>query len=123
VLGLCRATLCSLLQNIITVIWISFSIILFCMRELRDGRPALPHRGRQTVDLSSATTLRTVLTSLATAIPVTPQSMNYASVVFAGFSAIAALWYAVSARKHYKGPVVSLVRAGNGAVVETVEKM
>jgi hypothetical protein len=36
--------------------------------------------------------------------------MNYASVVFAGFSAIAALWYAVNARKHYKGPSVSQVR-------------
>jgi len=37
--------------------------------------------------------------------------MNYASVVFAGFSLIAAIWYAVNARKHYKGPVVSIVRA------------
>jgi len=47
----------------------------------------------------------------ATAIPVTPASMNYASVVFAGFSAIAAIWYAVNARKHYHGPAVSVVRA------------
>lgn len=36
--------------------------------------------------------------------------MNYASVVFAGFSAIAALWYAINARKHYKGPAVSALR-------------
>ena len=36
--------------------------------------------------------------------------MNYASVVFAGFSTIAAIWYAVNARKHYRGPVVSVVR-------------
>ena len=36
--------------------------------------------------------------------------MNYASVVFAGFSAIAALWYAINARKHYQGPVVSRVK-------------
>ncbi|KAK8847707.1 hypothetical protein IAR55_005566 [Kwoniella newhampshirensis] len=63
--------------NIVTVVWISFSIILFCM---------------------------------PTAIPVTPQSMNYASVVFAGFSFIAALWYGVSARKHYRGPTLSTVR-------------
>lgn len=32
--------------------------------------------------------------------------MNYASVVFAGFSTIAAIWYAVSARKHFNGPTV-----------------
>jgi len=36
--------------------------------------------------------------------------MNYASVVFAGFSAIAALWYVLSARKYYTGPVGSAVR-------------
>ncbi|OCF37465.1 GabA permease [Kwoniella heveanensis BCC8398] len=67
--------------NIITVVWISFSIILFCM---------------------------------PTAIPVTPTSMNYASVVFAGFSTIAAVWYAVNARKHYHGPTGSAVRV-NGS--------
>ncbi|KAJ9091703.1 hypothetical protein QFC19_008994 [Naganishia cerealis] len=63
--------------NIITIIWITFSIVLFCM---------------------------------PTAIPVTAGSMNYASAVFAGFSAIAVLWYAVNARKHYKGPLISSVR-------------
>lgn len=52
----------------------------------------------------------TIAEIAATAIPVTPGSMNYASVVFAGFSAIAALWYAVSARKHYSGPSVSQVK-------------
>ncbi|KAJ9103976.1 hypothetical protein QFC21_002439 [Naganishia friedmannii] len=65
------------LINIITIVWITFSIILFCM---------------------------------PTAIPVTPGSMNYASAVFAGFSAIAVLWYAVNARKHYKGPLISSIR-------------
>jgi hypothetical protein len=64
-------------QNIITIIWITFSIVLFCM---------------------------------PTAIPVTPGSMNYASAVFAGFSSIAILWYAVNARHHYKGPLISAVR-------------
>ncbi|KAI9636211.1 amino acid/polyamine transporter I [Dioszegia hungarica] len=63
--------------NILTVIWIIFSIVLFCM---------------------------------PTAIPVTPPTMNYASVVFAGFSTIAGLWYVISARKYYKGPTVSAVR-------------
>lgn len=46
----------------------------------------------------------------ATAIPVTAASMNYASVVFAGFSTIAGVWYLVHARNHYKGPVLSVVK-------------
>ncbi|KAJ5281883.1 hypothetical protein N7478_007255 [Penicillium angulare] len=45
-----------------------------------------------------------VLFSMPTVLPVTPTSMNYASVVFVGFMAIAAVWYVVYARKHYKGP-------------------
>ncbi|KAM6534816.1 hypothetical protein FALCPG4_004439 [Fusarium falciforme] len=32
--------------------------------------------------------------------------MNYASVVFAGFGAISAVWYLVYARKHFKGPII-----------------
>lgn len=40
-----------------------------------------------------------VLFSMPTVLPVTPASMNYASVVLAGFSAIAAFWYAVHSRK------------------------
>jgi hypothetical protein len=36
--------------------------------------------------------------------------MNYASVVFAGFSTIAGLWYVISARKYFKGPTVSALR-------------
>lgn len=73
--------------NIITVVWITFSIILFCM---------------------------------PTAIPVTAESMNYASVVFAGFSFIAALWYVVNARKHYHGPTLSTVRISD--TTEIVEE-
>ncbi|KAF9887458.1 hypothetical protein FE257_010175 [Aspergillus nanangensis] len=45
-----------------------------------------------------------VLFSMPTALPVTSVSMNYASVVFVGFMAISAFWYAVYARKSYKGP-------------------
>jgi hypothetical protein len=52
---------------------------------------------------------------IATAIPVTPTSMNYASVVFAGFSAVAALWYAINARKHYHGPTGSAIRTTEAA--------
>jgi hypothetical protein len=49
--------------------------------------------------------------------------MNYASVVFIGFASIAVLWYAVYARKHYKGPIQSAVgaRGDSPAPEETVE--
>lgn len=39
-----------------------------------------------------------ILFSMPTELPVTPVSMNYASVVFMGFLAIAAVWYVVYAR-------------------------
>lgn len=60
-----------------------------------------------------------MLTFSATAIPVTPTSMNYASVVFAGFSLIAGIWYLVNARKHYKGPMVSQHRNEQAPVHHT----
>lgn len=40
-----------------------------------------------------------VLFSMPTALPVTAITMNYASVVFVGFGALSAVWYAVYARK------------------------
>lgn len=40
-----------------------------------------------------------VLFSMPTALPVTPATMNYASVVLVGFGTIAAAWYAVHSRK------------------------
>lgn len=40
-----------------------------------------------------------VLFSMPTALPVMAVSMNYASVVFVGFMAISAVWFAVYARK------------------------
>ncbi|KOS21202.1 Polyamine transporter TPO5 [Escovopsis weberi] len=39
-------------------------------------------------------------------LPVDPGSMNYASVVFAGFAAIAFVWYFTYARKNFTGPPV-----------------
>lgn len=45
-----------------------------------------------------------VLFSMPTALPVTEVTMNYASVVFVGFLVISAVWYAIHARKAYKGP-------------------
>ena len=41
---------------------------------------------------------------MPTYLPVTLTSMNYASVVFAGFVAIATAWYFVWGKKNYQGP-------------------
>lgn len=51
--------------------------------------------------------LAVVLFSMPYTLPVTPSSMNYASVVFAAFALISIIWYFVYARKHFTGPPVS----------------
>ncbi|KAM5435787.1 hypothetical protein MferCBS31731_006236 [Microsporum ferrugineum] len=45
---------------------------------------------------------------------VTPSSMNYASVVFAGFATISVVWYFVRARKAFTGPSMSMDDARKG---------
>ncbi|CAG9975032.1 unnamed protein product [Clonostachys byssicola] len=45
-----------------------------------------------------------VIFSMPVSLPVDAETMNYASVVFAGFAAISAIWYAVHGRKNFKGP-------------------
>ena len=47
-----------------------------------------------------------VIFCMPVSLPVTATSMNYASVVFAGFAAISAIWYAVHAHKNFKGPII-----------------
>ncbi|KAJ5158170.1 Acyl-CoA-binding protein ACBP [Penicillium coprophilum] len=51
--------------------------------------------------------LAVALFCMPVTLPVTPESMNYASVVFAGFAGISIFWYFVYARKHFTGPPVS----------------
>ncbi|CAF4047470.1 unnamed protein product [Adineta steineri] len=52
--------------------------------------------------------LAIVIFTMPTAIPVTPSSMNYASVLFVFFGGISVLWYIVWGRKHFTGPPVTL---------------
>ncbi|KAF8651062.1 hypothetical protein AX16_004925 [Volvariella volvacea WC 439] len=47
-----------------------------------------------------------VLFSMPVVIPVTPVTMNYASVVFFGFAVISAVWYTIDGRYHYTGPSI-----------------
>lgn len=51
--------------------------------------------------------LAIILFTMPTAIPVTPSSMNYASVLFVFFASVSIIWYVVSGRKYFKGPSVS----------------
>ena len=41
---------------------------------------------------------------MPTAIPVVPEYMNYASVVFFAFFVVATAWYFVWGKKNYQGP-------------------
>ncbi|KAG9238286.1 amino acid/polyamine transporter I [Amylocarpus encephaloides] len=50
--------------------------------------------------------LAIVLFCMPTAIPVTPETMNYASVVFSGFAMISLIWYIIRGRKTFTGPPV-----------------
>jgi amino acid transporter len=47
-----------------------------------------------------------VLFCMPVSLPVTAASMNYASVVFAGFAAISVVWYFIRGRKDFTGPPV-----------------
>jgi amino acid transporter len=50
--------------------------------------------------------LAIILFCMPTAIPVTPISMNYASVVFMAFAMISLIWYIIRGRKTFTGPPV-----------------
>lgn len=50
--------------------------------------------------------LAVVLFCMPVSLPVEPGTMNYASVVFAGFATISVLWYFVRGRKSFTGPPV-----------------
>jgi len=61
--------------------------------------------------------LATFIFSMPVSLPVTATSMNYASVVFAGFALISVVWYFVRGRKDFTGPpVVQDADAGNVGV-------
>ncbi|KKZ65122.1 hypothetical protein EMCG_09028 [[Emmonsia] crescens] len=53
-------------------------------------------------------TLAIALFCMPVSLPVTPSTMNYASVVFAGFGMISVVWYFVRARKEFTGPPIML---------------
>ncbi|GAB0132381.1 hypothetical protein EsDP_00000819 [Epichloe bromicola] len=52
------------------------------------------------------TMLAVVIFCMPVTLPVDATSMNYASVVFAGFAAVAVIWYIVFAHRNFHGPPV-----------------
>lgn len=52
---------------------------------------------------------------------VTLESMNYASVVFVGFVAIAAVWYGVWGYNNYRGPPTDAVEHDESSIPESPE--
>ena len=91
---------------------VSYGIRIFV--SLIRGRKAVRHSsfslGRFGFFINAATIawilLPIVLFCMPTAIPVTPVSMNYASVVFMGFASISVIWYIIRGRKEFTGPPV-----------------
>lgn len=45
-----------------------------------------------------------VIFCMPVALPVDASTMNYASVVFAGFASVSVVWYIIYGRKHFHGP-------------------
>jgi amino acid permease (GABA permease) len=84
-------------------------ILLFRGRHLVHGAPF--HLGAFGYAINIITILwiflAFVIFSMPKAIPVTPSSMNYTSVLFVFFSGVSVLCYIVSGRQHFTGPPVS----------------
>ena len=92
---------------------VSYAIPVFILllrgRHLLDNAPF--HLGKFGYAINIITILwilfAIVIFTMPTVIPVTPSSMNYASVLFVFFAGVSVLWYGVSGRKHFTGPSLS----------------
>lgn len=98
----------------VATICLSVSYGIPILVNLIRGRKAVRHStfslGRFGFFINAATiiwiALAIILFCMPTAIPVTPVSMNYASVVFMGFAMISVIWYIIRGRKEFTGPPV-----------------
>ncbi|KAL4900280.1 hypothetical protein BDW74DRAFT_162011 [Aspergillus multicolor] len=132
----------------VATICLSASYALPVLISVLRGRQAVKHSsfslGRFGYAINIVTILwiclAVVICCMPVSLPVDATSMNYASVVFAGFAAISVTWYFAYARKHFKGPpipteqlqdtpgvvpekpVVDPERAGSGSGSGAVEK-
>lgn len=96
----------------VATICLSISYGLPILVSVLRGRKAVRHStyslGRFGYAINVATlcwiALATVLFCMPVSLPVTASTMNYASVVFAGFAAVSVAWYFVSERREFTGP-------------------
>ncbi|KAJ5832203.1 GabA permease [Penicillium riverlandense] len=99
-------------------------ILISVVRGRRDVRESTFSLGRFGYIINCITIawiiLSVVLFCMPATLPVSASSMNYASVVFAGFGTISIIWYFAYARKHFTGPPVSSeeARAAVGVITE-----
>jgi hypothetical protein len=63
-----------------------------------------------------------VIFSMPTILPVTKDNMNYASVITVGVIVFAGLWYFISARHHYHGPVSNLPKSNDATLKESLDQ-
>jgi amino acid transporter len=111
----------------VATICLSVSYGIPILVSLIRGRKAVRHSsfslGKFGFAINTATVcwiaLAIILFCMPTAIPVTPTTMNYASVVFMGFASISVFWYVVRGRKSFTGPPVpaDVEREDHGQVV------
>jgi amino acid transporter len=102
----------------------SYALPVLCLvirgRHLVAGAPF--HLGSLGLVVNSITLvwilLAIVLFCMPTAIPVTPSSMNYASVLFVFFLGVALLWYLVWGRRNFEGPAVLRAEGGVSTIAE-----
>ncbi|KAL4754918.1 hypothetical protein BDW72DRAFT_164654 [Aspergillus terricola var. indicus] len=98
----------------VTTICLSSSYALPILISVLRGRQAVKHSsfslGRFGYAINIVTVvwicLAVVICCMPVSLPVDASSMNYASVVFAGFAAISVTWYFAYARKHFTGPPI-----------------
>ncbi|KAH8079786.1 APC amino acid permease [Cristinia sonorae] len=63
-----------------------------------------------------------VIFSLPTVLPVTPENMNYASVITAGVVILSGLWYMLGAHRHYHGPTSNVPKYADTTTPESEKK-
>lgn len=85
-------------------------ILVSVLRGRRAVRASTYSLGRFGMVINVATlawiALAIVIFCMPVSLPVTAATMNYASVVFAGFASISMLWYFVHGRRAFTGPPV-----------------
>jgi len=59
-----------------------------------------------------------VIFSFPTTLPVTPQTMNYASVITGGVMVLAFAWYIIDGHRHYHGPQSNIPKLKEGSELE-----